>query len=54
MIYDRRDRFLAIGFYDPESPIRVRVLQAGNPAILDGAWWSARLAQALDRRRGLV
>ena len=53
VIYDRRDRFLAIGFYDPASPIRVRVLQAGNPAVLDGAWWLARLAQAVERRRGL-
>ncbi|MGD0615367.1 MAG: class I SAM-dependent methyltransferase [Verrucomicrobiota bacterium] len=53
VIYDRRDRFLAIGLYDPESPIRVRVLHAGKPATLDDAWWSARLAQTLDRRRGL-
>lgn len=53
VIYDRRDRFLAIGLYDPESPIRVRVLHAGKPATLDAAWWSARLAQAVERRRGL-
>ena len=53
VIYDRRDRFLAIGLYDPESPIRVRVLHAGKPATLDAAWWSARLAQAVERRRCL-
>jgi 23S rRNA (cytosine1962-C5)-methyltransferase len=53
VIYDRRDRFLVIGLYDPESPIRVRVLHAGKPATLDAAWWSARLAQAVERRRGL-
>ena len=24
VIYDRRDGFLALGLYDPESPLRVR------------------------------
>jgi 23S rRNA (cytosine1962-C5)-methyltransferase len=26
VMFDRRDRFLAIGLYDPASPIRIRVL----------------------------
>ena len=33
--YDRRDRFLAVGFYDPGSPIRVRVVHCGKPAVID-------------------
>ena len=53
VIYDRRNRFLAIGLYDPDSPIRVRVLQAGEPALIDPEWWSRRLDQAIERRRGL-
>jgi 23S rRNA (cytosine1962-C5)-methyltransferase len=53
VIYDRKNRFLAVGLFDPDSPIRVRVLQAGQPGTIDPAWWSARLAQALDRRRDL-
>jgi 23S rRNA (cytosine1962-C5)-methyltransferase len=52
-IYDRKDEFLAIGLFDPESPIRVRVLHAGRPRKLDDAWWRARLQQALARRDGL-
>jgi 23S rRNA (cytosine1962-C5)-methyltransferase len=52
-VYDRKDRFLAIGFFDPDSPIRLRVLHVGKPQPIDGEWWSARLAMALDRRRGL-
>jgi len=52
-IYDRKDQFLAIGLFDPESPIRVRVLHAGKPQKLDDAWWHARLHQALARRDGL-
>ncbi len=53
VIYDRRDRFLAIGLYDPFSPLRVRVLHAGPPATLDDAWWAAQLDTALARREAL-
>ena len=52
-VYDRNDRFLAIGFFDPDSPIRVRVLHAGKPCLIDKQWWRVHLGQALDRRRGL-
>jgi 23S rRNA (cytosine1962-C5)-methyltransferase len=52
VIYDRQDKFLAIGFYDPDSPIRVRVLQVGKSQPLDAAWWQARLLSALQRREG--
>nr|WP_233554677.1 23S rRNA (cytosine(2499)-C(5))-methyltransferase [Deinococcus cavernae] len=53
VIYDRRDRFLAIGLYDPASPLRVRVLHAGAPVNIDTAWWAARLDSALARRAAL-
>ena len=53
VIYDRQDRFLAIGLFDPASPLRVRVLHHGKPVTLDAAWWADRLKQALDRRQGL-
>lgn len=53
VVYDRNDKFLAIGLFDPESPIRVRVLQAGKPVTIDHAWWRARLEQAQARREGL-
>lgn len=53
VIYDRRDRFLAIGLYDPDSPLRVRVLHHGPSVPLDRAWWAARLDAALDRRAPL-
>jgi 23S rRNA (cytosine1962-C5)-methyltransferase len=53
VIYDRKDRFLAVGLFDPYSPIRVRVLHAGKPQAIDEVWWSARLHQALGRRQGL-
>ncbi len=53
VIYDRQDKFLAAGLFDPDSPIRVRVLHAGKPQALDAAWWTARLAAAVRRRDGL-
>ncbi len=52
-IYDRHDRFLAIGLYDPESPLRVRVLHAGKPETIDAAWWRRHLDEAIARRAGL-
>lgn len=54
VIYDRRDRFLAVGLFDPDSPLRVRVLHAGQPMALDEAWWRTRLASALTRREGIA
>ena len=53
VIFDRQDKFLALGLYDPLSPIRVRVLHAGKPATADDAWWRARLQTTLARRAGL-
>ena len=53
VIYSREDKFLALGFYDPASPIRVRILHTGKPATLDTAWWRERLRAALARREGL-
>jgi 23S rRNA (cytosine1962-C5)-methyltransferase len=53
VIYDRRDRFLAAGLFDPDSPIRVRVLQVGKPRAIDRQWWTERLSLPIERRGGL-
>lgn len=53
VVYDRKDRFLAAGLWDPESPIRFRALQVGKPVVIDDAWWHRRLQEALQRRAGL-
>ena len=50
VIFDRKDKFLAVGLFDPDSPIRVRVLHAGKPQTVDAAWWPVRLEQAVARR----
>jgi len=53
VIYDRHNNFLAIGLFDPDSPLRVRVLVVGKPQTIDEAWWRARFNAALQRREGL-
>src|ERR1041384_3599794 len=53
-IYDQKDRFLAVGLFDPLSPIRLRVLQTKKPARIDRAWFSTRLAAALELRSSVA
>ena len=54
VMYDRKDRFMAIGLYDPASPIRVRILHCGKPATIDRDWWLEKARTALARRRDSV
>ena len=51
VIFDRQDKFFAVGFFDPESPIRVRVLHVGKPQNIDAAWWQTRFEATIDRRK---
>lgn len=53
VIYDRNNRFLAIGLYDPKSPLRVRVIHRGKPQTIDSDWWRKQLQRALEKRSGL-
>jgi 23S rRNA (cytosine1962-C5)-methyltransferase len=53
VIFDRKDEFLAIGLFDPESPLRVRVLHAGKPVNIDENWWREIFSKAIRRRENL-
>ena len=53
VIYDRKDKFLAVGLFDPDSPLCVRVLHTGKPVTIDAAWWRENLYSSLHRREGL-
>ena len=53
VVLDRQDRFLAIGLYDPLSPLRLRALHVGSPVTIDERWWAEHLDTALARRNGL-
>ncbi|MBI4868070.1 MAG: class I SAM-dependent methyltransferase [Candidatus Wallbacteria bacterium] len=50
VVYDRQDRFLAAGLYDPRSPIRLRILLVRKPAQIDSDWWRARVEVAVGKR----
>jgi len=53
VVFDDRRRFVAIGLYDPTSPIRIRVLHRGAPATIDAAWWRGRIGASRARRAAL-
>ncbi len=53
IIYDRKDKFLAVGLFDPGSPIRVRILHTGKPKTIDAGWWQTRLTETLAHRETL-
>ena len=50
VIFDDKRRFLAVGLYDPTSPIRVRILQSRQPATINADWFKTRLAAAASLR----
>lgn len=54
VVFDRKDRFLAVGLYDPLSSIRVRVLAHGEPVPIDEDWFRGQLAAAARLRAPLL
>lgn len=53
VIYTSKNKLLAIGFYDPFSDIRWRILQWGTPLNIDASFFSDRLQKALAIRSSL-
>lgn len=51
-VYDKTDRLLGRGLFNPRSQITVRMLTREN-APVDAAFWHDRLQQAIDLRRRL-
>lgn len=54
VVFDQKRRFLAIGLYDPTSPIRLRVLQQGAQATIDAAWFEATITTSAQLRQPLI
>ena len=50
VVYDSKNQFLAVGLYDPESDIRLRVLQTSNPVDIDSSFFEERFNRALQLR----
>lgn len=54
VVFDDERNFAAIGLWDPDSPIRVKVLHAGKPRSIDSAFWRGQISNALGRRESLI
>jgi 23S rRNA (cytosine1962-C5)-methyltransferase len=54
VVFDVKRRFLAAGIYDPDSPIRVRVLVHSEPDEIGQDFFRRRIATALERRRDVA
>ena len=54
VIFDKDRNFVAIGLYDPDGPIAIRVVHRGRPATIDRSWWSKCIAAAQVIRQPLI
>ena len=54
VVFDEQRRFLAIGLYDPDSSIRVRILQRGETAPINRDWFQNKLSTAALLRSPLL
>lgn len=54
VVYDNKGKFLAVGLYDPHSPIRVRLLQHRKPADIGREWFAARVRAAAQLRKPVM
>lgn len=50
VVFDTKKRFVAVGLYDPISPLRMRALRTSKPGPIDRTFFTDRIAQALARR----
>jgi 23S rRNA (cytosine1962-C5)-methyltransferase len=54
VVFDADRKFAAIGLYDPDSPIALKILHNGKPVTIDATWWRERLELALAGRGALA
>ncbi len=55
IIYDnKKNNFLACGFYDPYSPIRIKLIQFKKPAQINEEWFAVTVTKAFEIRKALL
>ena len=55
IVFDqKKNKFLALGLYDPHSPIRIKLLQFNQGANIDTDWFEQKIRQAYDKRLPLL
>jgi 23S rRNA (cytosine1962-C5)-methyltransferase len=53
VVFDKHRKFAALGMWDPESPIRLKMLHVGKPVTIDAEWFAHRIAEAVELRAPL-
>ena len=55
IIFDeKKNKFLAVGLYDPYSPIRIKLLQFHTKAEIGEDWFKQKIKEAFDKRTSLL
>ncbi len=54
VVFDDKREFAAIGLWDPDSPIRIKILHRGRPATIDIGFWTTLVSTAVELRRPLI
>lgn len=55
IVFDqKKNKYLAMGLYDMDSNIRIKILQAHKPAKINDAWINEHLAKAINLRKTLL
>jgi len=53
LVHDSRGKPLGWALWSPESEISLRLLDSDPDAVIDQAWWDARIAASITRRTSL-
>jgi len=55
IIYDnKKNKFLALGLYDPFSPIRIKLIQFKKSARINNEWFHQKITAAYEKRQSLL
>ena len=54
VIFDNKKKFLAIGIFDPSSPIRVRILATGKSTTINHDWFLNKISESHEKRSSLL
>ena len=50
VIFDENKRFVGLGLYDEESPVKIRILHSGKPLKLDENWLKNKIQESVNIR----
>ncbi len=54
IFHSKTNKFLAVGLYDPDSPIRIKILSTTNRVRIDQNWFDTSIKTAYEKRKQLL